>query len=61
LFVVAGLAAIVLTLAIYVPHRIGAARRAKAARAAACAAGATRLEARAAGLAAAAGQAGPGR
>ncbi len=52
LFLVAGLAAIALTLAIYVPHRIGAARRAEAARAAALATGMGRRAARAAAQAA---------
>jgi len=54
-FLVAGLAGIGLTLVIYVPYRMGATRRAKAARAAAVAAGAGRREAKAAALEAAMG------
>ena len=55
LFLVAGLAGIGVTLVIYLPYRMGAARRAKAARAAAVEAGARRTEARAAALEAAMG------
>lgn len=54
-FLVAGLAGIALTLAIYAPYRLRANRRAKAARVAAVASGATRRAARAAALEAALG------
>lgn len=55
LFLVAGLVGIGLTLAIYVPYRVGAGRRGRAARAAAVAAGARRREAKAAAMEAAIG------
>jgi MFS family permease len=55
LFLVAGVAGIGLTLVIYLPHRMGAARRARAARVAAVEAGARRTEARVAGVEAAMG------
>jgi hypothetical protein len=55
LFLVAGLAGIGLTLVIYLPYRAAAGRRAKAARAAAVASGARRVEAREAAAEAALG------